>query len=74
MQMIPVKSSNIKAAGFENNVLRVQFGNGTEYDYQNVSAETFNNFIKAESQGKFFHKNIKGKFEGSKVEKGTVDG
>ena len=74
MILIPVKSSNISAAGHENNTLRIQFSNGTEYDYKDVSSETFNDFMESESQGKFFHKNIKGKFSGTKNEKGSNDG
>ena len=74
MQMIPVKSSNIKAAGFENNVMRGRFGNGTEYDSQGVTAEIFNDFLQSKSQGKFYHANIKSKFTGAKVVKEEGDG
>jgi hypothetical protein len=74
MRMIPVKSSNLKSAGFENNVMRVEFGNGTMYDYTQVSAEVFNDFLQAKSQGKFFNVNIRGKFSGSKVVKEEDDG
>lgn len=74
MKMIPVKSSNIKAAGFENNVLRVQFSNGTMYDYKEVSAEIANDFFQAKSQGKFYHAEIKSKFTGAKVVKEDGNG
>ena len=68
MEMLPVKSSNIKAAGFENKTLRVRFGNGQEYDYNNVKPEVFQEFMSAKSQGKYFHANIRSKFTGAKVE------
>ena len=70
MQMQPIKSSNIESAGHDpvNNILRVRFGNGTEYDYKNVDVRTFAEFMSAESQGKFYHKNIKSKLTGTKVE------
>ena len=74
MIMIPLKSSNIAAAGYENNVLRVQFSNGTQYDYKGVSSEVFNSFIEAKSQGKFFHKNIRGVFQSTKHERKNDDG
>lgn len=74
MQMIPIKSSNIKAAGYEFGILRIRFGNDTEYDYRGVGVETFNEFMEAKSQGKFFHKNIKSQHAGKKVEKETGDG
>ena len=73
MLMIPIKSSNISAAGHENNVLRIQFSNGINYDYPNVPVETFNSFLEAKSQGKFFNQNIRGKLQGKKV-KGENDG
>jgi hypothetical protein len=74
MEMIPIKSSNISHAAYENGVMRVRFSNGTDYDYDGISAELFNDFMEAESQGKFFHQHIKGKFAGTKVEVETDDG
>jgi len=69
MQMNQVKSSNIKQAGYDVNsrTMRVQFSNGTEYDYKDVSAEKYSEFTTAKSQGKFFNTNIKGQFTGNKV-------
>jgi hypothetical protein len=69
MQMNPVKSSNIAQAGYDVNsrTMRVQFSNGTQYDFKDVSADTFGQFQTAKSQGKFFNANIKGQFTGSKV-------
>ena len=74
MQLIPVKSSNLKAAGHDNGIMRVQFPNGTEYDYKGVSAEVFNNMLQSKSVGKFFHTNIKSKFIGAKVVKEDENG
>lgn len=69
MEMQEIKSSNIKAAGYDvdTGLMRVRFGNGTEYDYP-VKQEVFNEFIGAKSQGKYFHAIIKGKYTGTKVE------
>jgi len=74
MQLIPVKSSNLKAAGHDNGIMRVQFSNGTEYDYKGVSAEVFNNMLQSKSVGKFFNTNIKSKFIGAKVVKEEGNG
>ncbi len=76
MQMIPVKSSNIKMAGFDSQarVIRIQFGNGTEYDYHEATVELYNDFMEAKSQGKFFHQKIKGKLTSTKVEKDDDNG
>ncbi len=68
MQMIPVSSSNITAAGHDAGTMRVRFSNGTMYDYAGVSAELFNDMLQSESVGRFYHANIKGKFTGTKVE------
>lgn len=68
MEMKLLKSSNITAVGHEANTMRVRFSNGTEYDYAGVSAELFNEMVKSESVGRFYHKNIKGQFTGTKVE------
>lgn len=76
MLMTSVRSSNIVAIGYKDGTLRVQFSNGTEYDYkgEGVNAELFNSFMNAESAGKFFHQNIKGKLSGTKVEREEEDG
>ena len=76
MIMVPVKSSNIKAAGFNTlaGTMRIQFSNGTEYDYEGVNAEMYNNFLESKSQGRFFHQNIKGKLTGTKVKKEEDNG
>ena len=71
MQMNQVKSSNIKMAGYDSptNTMRVQFSNGTEYDFVGVKSEVYAEFSAAKSQGKYFNANIKSKYTGSKVEK-----
>lgn len=78
MQMISVKSSNIQQIGFEEKSkislsqkpfsrLRIMFSNGLIYDYYNVSKEVYNSFLKAESIGKYFHANIKEKYNYEKI-------
>ncbi len=76
MEMTEVKSSNIKAAGFDSQarVIRVRFSNGTEYDYHNATQGTFDDFLAAKSQGKYFHQHIKGKLTSTKVEKDDDNG
>jgi hypothetical protein len=70
IDLTPVQSSQIAALGHDpvTNTLRVQFqGSGSTYDYAGVSAETAADFLKAESIGKFFGAQIKGKFEYRKL-------
>jgi hypothetical protein len=59
--MTPVTSSNIVALGHENNVLRVEFKNGTSYDYQNVPPQLYDQLFTAKSIGGFLAANIKPK-------------
>lgn len=58
-----VKSSNIKAIDYEKNDLLVEYLSGTKYRYKNVPKELYEEFINAESKGRFMNSNIKGKFE-----------
>lgn len=56
-----VSSSTIKRVGYNFKLRRlyVKFVNGGSYAYMGVSATEFFDFITAESQGKWFHLNIK---------------
>lgn len=78
-KMVKVESSNISAIGFETNainiektgliigILRIKFVYGAIYDYENVPKLLFDDFVKAESVGKFFHNNIRNNFQGIKI-------
>lgn len=41
--------------------------NGSKYEYKDVSEETYKELINAESIGKYFLKNIKGKYEHERI-------
>jgi hypothetical protein len=60
----PVKSSNIKAVGWEDSVLEVEYHAGRIYTYRNVPKEVHDDFMKATSPGKFLHSHIIGRYEG----------
>lgn len=70
MRLEPVQSSNIVAVGHdaETSKLFVQFKSGGTYQYDNVPPEAHAAFVGAESVGKHFHAEIKGKYEGSKYD------
>jgi hypothetical protein len=51
----------------EHSVLFFEFSNGVVYKYDDVPFCVFEEFSTAESQGKFFHAEIKGEYEGSKL-------
>ena len=80
MQLISIKSSTIGQIGFESNrissmnarpinVMRIVFTSGNIFDYYEVEKIVFEEFIKAESAGKFFHANIKDKYQYEKRNK-----
>ena len=62
--MIPVKSSLIKAIGYDRDTLEltVEFKSGGWYVYRGFSSGMWDNFHTAESVGKFFAENIKGHY------------
>lgn len=70
MKRTPVKSSNIRAVGYDKlaKVLEVEFNYGGIYYYKNVPQVTADTLIKAPSVGKFFNINIKNTFDFKKGE------
>ena len=78
MQLISVRSSTITQIGFEENttmslgskpinIMRIVFTSGNIFDYYGVDQKVFEEFVKAESVGEFFHANIKDKYQYEKV-------
>jgi len=65
IELTPVESSQIAAIGHDaaSKTLAIQFKNkkgvGNTYHYDNVSPETYTEFLAAESKGRFFGKFIK---------------
>lgn len=64
-----VDSSNIAAIGISEEVgeLHVQFKSGAVYVYHDVPADTAQEFLDADSKGKFLNERIKGVYEASKL-------
>lgn len=69
-----VTSSNIDVVGFSDDVLYIRFHNGGSYCYENVSRATFVSMTEAESVGKYFIANVRGKFPFSKLDSDPFDG
>lgn len=69
MDWVSVSSSNINAIAHETNpdMLYVQFHNGTAYQYQGVSADTYQEMLDAPSQGVFLNTHIKGTYPYDKM-------
>lgn len=71
MERTPVKSSNVKAIGYDadNKVLEVEFHNGGLYQYKQVPKLVYNRLMTAESIGKAFVSSIKPKFDCTRLDR-----
>lgn len=69
VEMLPLQSSNIDAAGHDpvRNELFVRFTNGETWRYDGCPAAVFGEFITAESKGKYFAASIKPNFGSTKT-------
>lgn len=59
-----------KAVGYDrtNQTLQVEFNSGSVYQYASVEQETWESLQTADSTGKFFNREIKGKYECDRVD------
>ena len=68
MKRILVKSSNLKAVGYESEIMEIEFLNGSVYEYSEVPQEKYDDLMSASSQGKYYNQYIKGQFPSKKLE------
>ena len=68
-EMIMVSSSNILEIGYREDIqtLRVQFLNGSIYEYSNFPLVEFEQFRYSPSLGSYLNHNIRGKYPTNKV-------
>lgn len=59
-----VTSTMIRSIGYdaENSVVEIEFNSGVVWNYYDFPASAWYEFDGAESHGKYFHANIKGKY------------
>jgi hypothetical protein len=64
IKMTQVESSNIHAIGFDedNSILYIDFKPMSPYSYTGVDKDVFEEFLAADSKGKFFHQYIKNNY------------
>ena len=69
MDMRHVHSSNISSIGYDKkeSFLVIRFTNGSLYKYYNVPPNVYHELMKATSHGGYFHAEIKGKYEYTKI-------
>ncbi len=62
--MIKVSSSHLELVGYNpfDKILRIQFRDGSIYDYQNVPEHVFWNLMNAASHGRYHAAHIKTKY------------
>lgn len=53
--LLEVQSSNVKAIGYRNEILYVQFKSEKIYAYKKVPSQLIGDFMEAESKGKYFN-------------------
>jgi hypothetical protein len=63
MTRSPVKSSNLKAIGYDpkTKTLEVEFHSGAVHQYSSVSPQAHQDLVRAPSVGSHFHKNFAGR-------------
>lgn len=69
--MQAVESSNVDAIGYSKGNLYIDFKDGGSYKFKDVPQEIFTGIQNAGSAGKYFHAQIKGKFESEKLSEGA---
>jgi len=67
MQMIPINSSAISAAGYDaytNQMVIIFRDNPVNYTFYNVPFQVFNEFMASPSRGRYYHEYIEGNYRG----------
>lgn len=69
-EMIPVSSSNVSALGFDDTeqIVYVEFMNGSMYIYKGVSKNEFEGLLNAPSIGSYLHRNFKNFFPYERIQ------
>ncbi|MGA2241540.1 MAG: KTSC domain-containing protein [Verrucomicrobiota bacterium] len=63
MQLQPVNSSAIRAVSYDGHTMAVLFHtSNTVYDHPGVPPSVFDEFMREESKGTYYNKNIRGKY------------
>jgi hypothetical protein len=68
--MLPINSSMATAVGYDDgkNILQVEFHNGAVYQYSDIDQDTWQDLHQADSIGKFFNENVRGKYQYERVD------
>lgn len=66
---VPVLSTDLSHAKYDldSGALRIRFHSGEVYEYHDVPRHVYDVLLAAPSKGKYFHQNIKGKYEFTRI-------
>lgn len=68
MERVYVDSSMIVSIGYKDSILEIEFkSNGQVWQYFDVPEHVYLEMISSDSQGKYFHRNIKGQYSEARV-------
>lgn len=69
LPMLPVQSTMANAVGYDphQNLLQVEFQDGSVYQYEGVNAKTWQSLQETDSPGKFFNREIKGNYRSRRI-------
>ncbi len=75
MKMQPVKSSNVRAVGYdgETKTLQIEFKSGGIYQYAGVQPEMYADLLEAESVGRFVSQVVRSGRKGLRIEEEKKD-
>lgn len=70
MHRTPVESSHFAAVGYDPAARRmhIEFKNGSVYEYSGIPEQFHKTLMEADSQGTFFHKNVKPHFKARRID------
>ena len=73
MDRKPLKSSKLRAAGFDERlrVMEIEFVNGDVYEYKSVSPELYRQLLNSPSPNSFFEDKIEESLSGSRISKAS---
>jgi hypothetical protein len=69
---VPVESSSIDSVRYEKNVLEVRFRDGGLYQYFDVPETVLASLMHADSKGRFFNRQIRGRYPAMRLEQGRA--
>ena len=73
MPVREIRSSAIRGIEHDGETLRVHFKNGGVYDYPEISAETVEELVNAESPGRYLQENIIATTTGVRAREDEID-